>query len=252
MGSTGNLLLNALPAHVLADLMAETDAVQLNSGQILQQPRARLEYAYFPIDSVLSDLASSGVGEGEVGMIGREGMTALPLIFETYSSPQKIVVQISGGALRIAADTLRAKMEQHPELSSMLLRYAQCWMAQVAQTSLANARNTVRERLSRWLMMCQDRADNAEIVITHEALATILGVRRPGVTVATHELEGDGAIRAKRGRIRILDRDKLEAGARGSYGAAEQEYDRLLAGSGKIWTGRGDGVEAEAGLRSAA
>ncbi len=228
MTSVENRLLQALPHHVLADMTRGLEPVALSAGQVLQQPLSALNHAYFPTDSVLSVVASSGVGEGEIGMIGREGTTALPLVFEADRSPHKIVVQISGGSLRIGADRLRLLMEAHPELGTVLLRYAQCWSIQVSQTSLANARNTVRERLSRWLIMCQDRTESSEVSITHEALATVLGVRRPGITVATHELEGDGAIRAKRGCIRILDREKLDAGARSSYGVAEREYERLL------------------------
>lgn len=252
MSLVENRLLNVLPSDVLAELTRGLEAVSLSAGQVVQQSHARIEFAHFPTDSVLSVVASSGVGEGEIGMIGREGTTALPLIFEADRSPQKVVVQIAGGCLRIEAGRLRRFMDDHAELRSVLLRYAQCWATQVAQTSLANARNTVRERLSRWLVMCQDRTESSELAITHEALATSLGVRRPGVTVATHELEGEGSIRAKRGCIRILDRQKLTADLRSSYGVAEQEYERLLAPPQALRRMRLDGVENAILLRGAA
>lgn len=240
MLSTKNSLLRCLPSHVQAEIETDLERVSLLPAQLLQEPFAPFRHAYFPSDGVISIMASSGLGEGEIGMVGREGMTALPLVFESDRSPSRIVVQVPGDGVRIEADSLVRRIDKHPELRSVLLRYGHCWTIQVAQTSLANARNTVRERLARWLIMCQDRVESDKVLITHEALAVILGVRRPGVTVATHELEGDGAIRAKRGCIRILDRAKLDLAANSSYGLAEREYERLLGQRPRAWTPRSD------------
>src|SRR3954466_7582571 len=99
---------------------------------------------------------------------------------------------------------------------------------QTAETVCATARHTIEQRLARWLLMCHDRADGDEFALTHHFLATMLGVRRPGVTIATHVLEGQGLIRAQRGRIAILDRANLERMAGASYGAAEAEYERVV------------------------
>lgn len=228
MRATENRLLHSLSADLRDAFVSELEHVSFSPGQILQEPYAPFRYAYFPQDGVISVMGSSGIGEGEIGMVGREGMTGLPVLFESDRSPNRLVVQISGEGLRIEAQNLLVWTEKHRELRSVLLRYGQCWTTQVAQTSLANARNTVRERLARWLVMCQDRVKSDQVLITHEAMAVILGVRRPGVTVATHELEGDGAIRAKRGCIRILDRGKLDLAANSSYGIAEREYEHLI------------------------
>jgi hypothetical protein len=102
-------------------------------------------------------------------------------------------------------------------------------MLQVASTAYANAHFTVEQRLARWLLMCHDRWHDNELKLTHEFLALMLCVRRPGVTVATHILEGNGLIRAQRGRITILDRAKLIELAGDSYGMAEAEYERVIA-----------------------
>ena len=109
------------------------------------------------------------------------------------------------------------------------MRYTHVFMMQAAGTAYANAHFTVEQRLARWLLMMHDRADGDDLEITHEFLAMMLCVRRPGVTVATHVLEGNGLIRAKRGRITVLDRAKLIELAADSYGLAEAEYDRLFA-----------------------
>lgn len=98
----------------------------------------------------------------------------------------------------------------------------------MSSTAQCNADYTVEERLARWLLMCHDRADGDEIAITHDHMALMLSVRRPGVTVATHMLEGEGIIRARRGLITIIDREKLKGRANGSYGMAEAEYERLI------------------------
>jgi CRP-like cAMP-binding protein len=100
---------------------------------------------------------------------------------------------------------------------------------QTSGTAFANAEHTVEARLARWLLMCHDRLDGDDIPITHEFLSMMLGVRRAGVTTATHVLEGNGLIRAKRGVITILDREKLEGLADNAYGLPEAEYARLMA-----------------------
>ncbi len=109
-----------------------------------------------------------------------------------------------------------------------MLRYAHLFQLQTAQTALSNGSYSLEERLARWMLMCHDRMDGDEFPITHEFLAFMLGVRRPGVTTTVHILEGAGMIKARRSRIQILDRAKLEEAAGESYGAAEAEYRRLI------------------------
>ena len=101
-------------------------------------------------------------------------------------------------------------------------------MVQTASTVLANGRATISERLARWLLMALDRVDGNEVALTHEFLATMLGVRRPGVTVAIREFERKGHIAGGRGQITVLDRPGLEIAANGYYGVAEAEYLRLF------------------------
>ena len=123
----------------------------------------------------------------------------------------------------------RIRGARDPALRALLLRYAVAFNTQVAQTAACNGRHPVEQRLARWMLMAHDRSEGDEFPMPHEFLALMLGVRRPGVTVATHILEGEGMIRAKRGMITILNREKLRARADGSYGLAEAEYERLIA-----------------------
>ncbi|MFL5518047.1 MAG: Crp/Fnr family transcriptional regulator, partial [Gemmatimonadales bacterium] len=101
---------------------------------------------------------------------------------------------------------------------------------QTASTAYANANHSLESRLARWLLMCHDRVDGNDIPITHEFMAMMLGVRRAGVTTATHILEGNRLIRARRGVITIRDRERLEEMTDGAYGLPEAEYARLMAG----------------------
>ena len=137
-------------------------------------------------------------------------------------------MQLDGEALRLPVAAFRAFLDGQPAARSTLLRYVHVFQLQTAQTALSNASHRLEERLARWLLMCHDRADSDEFVVTHEFLSLMLGVRRPGVTAAVHVLEGAGMIRARRSCIKVVDRAQLEAMAGESYGISENEYRRLI------------------------
>jgi CRP-like cAMP-binding protein len=120
-------------------------------------------------------------------------------------------------------------MESVPSLKGLLLRYVHLFMIQVAATALADGRYDVNQRLARWLLMCHDRLGD-ELLLTHDFLALMLGVRRPSVTDALHVLEGHRLIKAERSRITVRDRRGLEGVAGDAYGAPEIEYWRLISG----------------------
>ena len=140
------------------------------------------------------------------------------------------VAAVCGPALGIGVDRLLAAADASATLRAVLLRYVQTFIVQSAHSSLANAHHRIEARLARWLLMCHDRVEGDVLNLTHELLSLMLGVRRAGVTVAIHLLEGRGLIKATRGHIRVLNRGGLEATAQGSYGVPEAEYARLLSG----------------------
>jgi CRP-like cAMP-binding protein len=162
----------------------------------------------------------------EIGMMGREGLTGVSVLFGVDRSPHETFMQVGGGALRIEAGRLRAAMDESPGLTAHLLRYAHAFQVQTAQTVHANSRFKLETRLARWLLMAHDRMPGDEIPLTHEFLAIMLGVRRAGVTVALHALEGERLIRARRGSVTVVERPGLEAAAGAAYGTAEAEYER--------------------------
>jgi CRP-like cAMP-binding protein len=139
---------------------------------------------------------------------------------------------VAGSALRVRSEVVREAFDASATVRGVLLRYAQCLLVQVEQAALANGRYSIQERLARWLLMCQDRLDGDDLPLTHEFLALMLGVRRPGVTEAIHLLEGVQIVSARRGHVKVLDRARLEEVAGGCYGVPEREYERLLGRAG--------------------
>ena len=119
-------------------------------------------------------------------------------------------------------------MEQSPTLLQCFLRYAHVFAVQSGYTALANARGNIEERLARWLLMTRDRVDDDEMVLTHEFIALMLGVRRAGVTSALQAFESKALIETARSSITVKDRDGLEEHANGLYGAPEAEFERLF------------------------
>src|SRR5688572_2185576 len=137
-------------------------------------------------------------------------------------------VQIAGSAMVIDADNLRTSMHSNPTIRDLFLSYVQVFLLQAGGTAVANAAALLPQRLARWFLMCEDRLTSKHIPITHEFLAVMLGVQRPGVTIAMGELEGLGLIKAARGRVSILDRPRLMKLTNGTYGVAEAQYERLF------------------------
>jgi CRP-like cAMP-binding protein len=224
-----NQLLSCLPEQELAYLWPHLESVPLQTEQTVVQPFERISHVHFVEAGLLSVVANSGDrDQAEVAMMGREGMSGFSLALGCTSLPFRIFVQRAGSAHRMPAEAFLQACEDCPALRNAVLLYSQVFTTQVAETSRANARHTVETRLARWLLMAHDRTDGDDLQLTHEFLSLMLGVRRPGITVSLHVLEGEHMIRARRGQIRILDRAKLEQAARGSYGLPEAEYRRLL------------------------
>ena len=156
-------------------------------------------------------------------------MAVPALVLGVDRIPHQIFLQVAGHGHRVPTEALSRALDASPTLRILFLRYAQTFLVQTAQTALANAGAPAEERLARWLLMYHDRQDGDDLSVTHEFLSLMLGVRRPTVTVAIHTLEGAGLIRARRGRIRVLVRERLEQAAGDAYGPAEAEYERLIA-----------------------
>ena len=238
MNSPGNGSRNRLLAvlsHADRDLLtANLETIDLDLRDILEAPNAPISHVYFVESGLVSVVGATAPNHRiEIGMVGYEGMTGLSVVLGGDRSANETLVQAAGSALRISTESLRAMLEGSRSLTASLLRYVNVFMVQGSQTALANGRGKLEERLARWLLMWHDRVLADELVITHEFLALLLGVRRQGVTVALHELEGKGLIRSTRSHVRVLDRDGLQRAANGFYGIPEAEYDRSIGYSSR-------------------
>jgi CRP-like cAMP-binding protein len=224
-----NRLLASLSPADLMLLEPRFERVPLKLREVLVRPGEPVERAYFLEAGIASIISTTGDGARlEVGIFGRDGMSAPFLLLGLDRTPQETFMQVEGSALAIDAAPFEAALTQSPSLRLSLLKYVQAFTIQTAHTAVSNGSYQIEERLARWLLMCHDRMDGDELPLTHEFLAMMLAVRRSGVTLAMQSLEGAGIVRANRGRVTILSREKLEEVAGGSYGPAEGEYERLI------------------------
>ncbi|KST60272.1 CarD family transcriptional regulator [Methylobacterium sp. GXS13] len=224
-----NRLLRLMTPDDFARLAPALETVSVPLRELLILPLEPIAHAHFVEEGIVSLVADTLEGRIEIGVVGYEGMCGAPLVLGTDRTPHTALVQSDLVALRLPAQALQTALAQSPTLRSLLGRYVQSLIVQVGHTVYANTDLTIEARLARWILMTHDRLQKDELILTHEFLAMMLGVRRPGVTTATHVLEGSGMIRARRGRIIVIDRDKLEDLAGDAYGPAEAEYERLLA-----------------------
>jgi CRP-like cAMP-binding protein len=227
--SARNCLLATLSSEDFSLLEPQLEPVPLPLRTRLIEPNTPIEHVYFLDEGIASVVAATPQGRRiEVGIIGREGMSGIPILLGTDRTPHECFIQTSGEGLRIRADDLRREIASSVSLHQHLLRFAQAFTIQTAQTALSNGSHTIEERLARWLLMCHDRLDGDELSTTHEFLSLMLGVRRAGVTVALQALEDRGLISTKRSQITVQDRAKLGKAAGDSYGVPEAEYARLI------------------------
>ncbi|MFZ2029965.1 MAG: Crp/Fnr family transcriptional regulator [Vitreimonas sp.] len=225
-----NALLARLSADDLALLSPHLERIDLPLKRDLEHRHQAIEHVYF-IERGIASVVANGVGPAgvEVGLIGREGMSAIALLMGSDLAPHHIYMQAAGDGLRAPARAFSNAAGASASLRQTLLKFAHVFSVQTAYTALANARNKIEERLARWLLMADDRLDTEELPLTHEFLAIMLGVRRPGVTDALHVLEAAGLIRAQRGVVVILNRAGLEKKSNGCYGPPEAEMRRLFS-----------------------
>ena len=214
-------------------MLGQCEVVDLKRGEILYQPDARIRHVYFPSDSFISLMMPvDGTGNLEVALIGNEGMLGSPLALGVNVSPLRALVHGTGLAWRMSAVVFGRELGRSAALRRGLHRYLQVRICQLAQAVACTRFHLVEQRLARCLLMTQDRAHSDEFHATHEVLASMLGVRRVGVTKAANALQTRKLIHYHRGQISILDRAGMEAAACGCYQADRDTYAALLVASG--------------------
>lgn len=225
-----NRLLQSLPDRDYQRFMSGCEQVNLEFGEVLSKSEQSFRYVYFPTKSYISQTtAIDGHDSLGVGLIGDEGMLGIPLILGVNDSPLRALVQGPGSALRMSTERFRDELKQSSVLQHGLDRYLCVVMGQLEQTAACIRFHVVEARLARWLLMTQDRAHSNNFFITHEFLASMLGVRRVGITKAACDLQNRRLISYKRGAITVLDRSGLEAASCKCYEADNTIYEKMMA-----------------------
>jgi CRP-like cAMP-binding protein len=211
-----NLILARLSASDFELVEPHLERVDLPLRKVLERRGRPIKTVYFPSSGFASVVADGG-RPIEVGIIGREGMTGLPVVLGNDRNSHETFMQSPGEGHCMRAQNLRSAIASSPTLHRVMLQYIHSFLDQTAHTAVANGRSKIEERLARWLLMADDRIDGPDLPLTHEFLAMMLCVRRPGVTVAIRELERGGLVARKRGHIVIVDREGLEKMSNGTY-----------------------------------
>ena len=224
-----NRLLAALSDAEVERLLPALEPVHWRTGQVLSESGAPFTHVYFPTTAIVSLLyVTQDGGSTEVAVVGNDGVVGVTLFMGGNVTPSQTVVQTSGYGFRMREEAVRAEIDRAGPTLHMMLRYAQAMIAQVAQTAMCNRYHTIDQQLARRLLLGLDRSPSDDLVMTQEALAHLLGVRREGVTAAALKLQSAGVIRYSRGHIAVLDRSRLEHHSCECYRVVRKEYDRLL------------------------
>jgi CRP-like cAMP-binding protein len=208
------------------------ERVRLPLRTIIYQQAAPIRHIYFPIDCIVSVVKVMNDGtQIEVITIGREGLTGAQALLDSSSGGALTTVQIAGDAYRIPLDGFGMLCERYPAVRRFAERYLSAQLDAMAQSIACNRLHSVSERCARWLLTIYDRVERPEIGLTHEALATMLGVRRAGVSIAAAALQAQGLISYSRGRFSVLDPQGLAGVACECYGTIREAFSpsRLLA-----------------------
>lgn len=205
------------------------EPVELIVGQVLFEPGRVPAHVYFPTTAVVSLVYMTQEGEtAEIAVVGNEGVVGVSLFMGADVTPHEATVQSAGWAYRLNASAVKNVMEFSHPIMKLLLNYTHAIFSQVSQTAVCNRYHSIDQQLSRRLLQGLDRATSNELLITQEAMASLLGVRREGVTAAALKLQHEGAIQYSRGHIVVHDRQQLERHACECYAFSKKAYFKLL------------------------
>lgn len=217
-----NELLSRLIPADLALFSGDLIPVRFEKRDLLIAADKTIQRTYFLEAGIASVVATTPGGlQTEVGIIGKEGMIDVATALGSVMAPLEIFIQAPGHGFSLPSVVFQEAMAKSVTLKAVMLNFAQNFLVQVSHTALSAAALSIKARLARWLLMCDDRTQGSEIPVTHELLSLMLSVRRPGVTEAVQAVEATGEVCAHRGMIEVLDRALLKQIAGDGYGAPE-------------------------------
>ena len=224
-----NRLLALLSSRDNAALRPHLERLPLDYKQSLYRADKPVDFVYFieaGVGSLVNTMANGQAAE--VGTIGNEGIVGLPIVLGDDQAPTAVYVQVPGSGLRMKASLFKRELARSPTMQVVMLRYVHALFNQVAQSAACNHFHSLEQRCCRWLLMTRDRMDSDKFLLTQEFLAMMLGVQRPGVSIAAGGLQRAGLITYSRGNVAILDGVGLKKRSCECYGVSKREFDRLL------------------------
>lgn len=224
-----NKIFFALPEQVWERWLPKIELVDLSLGQVLYESGKKMVHVYFPTTAIVSLLYIMENGaSAEIAVVGNEGVVGVSILMGGESTPSRAVVQSAGKGYRMSSNIIFEEFNKSSPVQHLLLRYIQALITQMSQTSVCNRHHSLDQQFCRFLLLSLDRLSGNELVLTQELIASMLGVRREGVTEAALSLQKAKLIRYVRGHITVLDRPGIESRTCECYAVMKKEYDRLL------------------------
>jgi len=227
--SPKNHILAQLPESTAAAWQPEMETIDLPMGEVLYEPGSVLCHLYFPTTAIVSwvYLLENGAST-EIAMTGREGVVGMYMLMGGGKSNNRAIVQKAGQAIRVPLRRVLDSFSQGHDVQRLFWRFTRALITKMAQIAVCHRHHTLDQQLCRMLLLTLNRIDGDTIVMTHEVLASLLGVRREGVSMAAKKLMEDGLVSYSRGRITVHDRAALERRACECYGVIRHEYEQLV------------------------
>ena len=224
-----NYLLAALPAEIFERLSPHLELISMPLGEVLYESGGQLQHVYFPTTAILSlHYVMENGASAEMAGVGNEGVLGISLFMGGNTTSSRATVQTAGFGYRLKGRLMMEEFNRAGPMMRLLLRYTQALITQMSQTAVCNRHHSVEQQLCRWLLLTLDRLTSNELIITQELIASMLGVRREGITEAAGNLQRAGLISYRRGHITVLERSGLESSVCECYAVVKSEFDRLL------------------------
>jgi CRP-like cAMP-binding protein len=229
LSATKNHLLESLAPAEQRQVLAQIELCSLQLGDMLYEPGARMEHAFFPTTAMVSlrHVLRSGAS-AETAAVGNEGVVGISLCMGEDTSPRSAIIRTAGHGYRMPGHLLLAHLSEGGSMRRALLRYLCTFLTQTSQSVVCNKHHSLEQRFSRWLLFALDRDSKQELIVTQEQLAYMLGVRREGITEIAGRFQDMGFIQYRRRHITILDRIGLTRRTCECYLVVQTEMDRLI------------------------
>lgn len=224
-----NHLLSALQDEDFERIKSKLESVSFKLGDVLYESGEKMDYVYFPTTAIISLLYIMENGAtAEIGVVGNDGILGVSLFMGGETTTSRAIIQSAGDAFRMKTSDMLTEFKLSGRFQELLLRYAQALMTQISQTAVCNRLHSIEQQLCRWLLLSHDRLDSDKLVMTHDLISNMLGVRREGITLAAQKLAKRNLITNNRGTMTVIDRRGLEAAVCECYKVVNDEYNRLL------------------------